>query len=307
MRVQALTSSLTKTSVLILALNASQLSSAQTPDFVGAEASVGHETEQVFGLHGISNGRGAGSAGLVGECTASSGDAPGVVGRVTSSDGIAGLFQAPPGAKVLRGLSSGSEVFSVSHDGVVTATAFIADGAALSYTDLECGHCVDGSEIGDQTVSSQSLEAGAIRSAEMANRAVGTAQIAPGEVRTRNLGNGAVGAEQIELDAIWPDSFAPGALLAENFADGIFHRDEIADGAVTRAKINGVERPVYLLAGGCRAQPRLNTQPQCTSRACESDNAFFWDCAGTVCQSSGLPLLCNNSFVGYVLSPEIEE
>ena len=54
MRVQALTSSLTKTSVLILALNASQLSSAQTPDFVGAEASVGHETEQVFGLHGIS-------------------------------------------------------------------------------------------------------------------------------------------------------------------------------------------------------------------------------------------------------------
>ncbi|MCU1311214.1 MAG: hypothetical protein JWO20_2339 [Candidatus Angelobacter sp.] len=87
-------------------------------------------TGNVIGVEGftLSNS----GVGVKGEADASSGVTVGVLGIVTSPSGIAGYFENDGGGKILSGNNNGTEVFSVSGAGVVTATSFSGSGASLT-------------------------------------------------------------------------------------------------------------------------------------------------------------------------------
>lgn len=111
------------------------------PDAVAVRGAVADAVGLTAGVHGISASTDAGSAGLLGESTAVSGEVHGVAARVQSPAGIAGVFDNDGGGDVLLGRSSGGEVFRVDGDGDVTATSFAGDGSAL--TGIDAG-TVDG-------------------------------------------------------------------------------------------------------------------------------------------------------------------
>jgi hypothetical protein len=90
-----------------------------------------------FGVHGVSLSADDGAAGVVGESTAASGDVFGVVGVAQSAAGAAGAFDNAGGGDILRGLSSGLQVFNVAGTGMVTAAGFQGDGSGLSGVDAD--------------------------------------------------------------------------------------------------------------------------------------------------------------------------
>ncbi|MCP4663726.1 MAG: hypothetical protein GY856_50725 [bacterium] len=124
-----------------------------SPDATALTGELPDPTGVGFGLRGISHSAGDGSAGVVGEGRATSGEVFGVVGQVTSAAGAAGAFDNTAGGDVLRGLNDGTEVFRVDGTGQVTATGFTGDGsglsnvAAASADDLDCPSCVSESEL----------------------------------------------------------------------------------------------------------------------------------------------------------------
>lgn len=101
-------------------------------DVTGIRAKSSPTPGIAFGVHGLSNSTGTGSAGVVGQSTATAGATAGVIGQVASAGGTAGLFDNTAGGPILRGLSSGVEVFSVAGTGGVSATSFSGDGSGLT-------------------------------------------------------------------------------------------------------------------------------------------------------------------------------
>jgi hypothetical protein len=85
-----------------------------------------------FGAHGTSKSTDAGSAGVVGQSIAASGDVAGVYGQVASAAGAAGAFDNTAGGDLLRGLANGVELFTVGGDGGVVAASFTGDGSGLT-------------------------------------------------------------------------------------------------------------------------------------------------------------------------------
>lgn len=269
---------------------------------LGAESAAGGVT---FGIHGLSASTQAGSTGLVGESTSASGETYGLIARTASPEGVALRLESTAGGKMLRGIASGVEVFSVDPNSVVTANAFVGNATALfTYSDLDCSACVDGSEIAAGSIGNSRLVAGSVRGPELADGAVGAAEIAAGVVTTAKIAPGAVTTAKLAADTVGAVDLAPGAVLSEHFQAGSVRRAKLADEAVTLDKIEGTERLFYVRLDACEYPERLTTETTCVTRACDFMPSQYFDCATNLCQAA--PLVCNTIPVGKVLAPEIQ-
>jgi len=103
-----------------------------TPDLTALKAELADTTGIIFGVHGLSKSTGDGSAAVVGESTAASGNVFGVQGQSASAAGAAGVFDNTAGGDILRGLVNATEVFTVEGSGNVVATSFSGDGSSLT-------------------------------------------------------------------------------------------------------------------------------------------------------------------------------
>lgn len=277
---------------------------AASADSVGVVAEVPAPV-QAFGAHGLSRGAGSGSAGAAGESTAAFGPSHGVLARSASPQGFAAFFQSFGTGDLLRASANGSTVFSVSSAGVVTATLWEADGRELfQYGDLECAGCVSGAELSTSGVTAIDLAPGAVTTVKLVNGAVGAAEIAAGAVNAGHLPTNVITAAKLAEVVVTGADLAPASVRGENLFNGAIERPQIAEEAVTLTKINGVERPVYVLASGCREDARLTSRSWCTTRVCQTDPLRYWDCGSSDCGSHLTPQTCTLNILGWVLSPD---
>ena len=100
-----------------------------------------------WGVYGMATSTTGSNYGVFGSSTSSSGvgvygagSGTGVNGTSISSGGTAGVFNNAAGGKILSGLSSGSQVFSVDGTGKVTATSFSGNGAGLTGVTVSVSH-----------------------------------------------------------------------------------------------------------------------------------------------------------------------
>lgn len=274
-------------------------------DSVGALGAESAASGVTFGIHALSASTQAGSTGLVGESIAVSGETYGLLARTASPDGVAVRLESTAGGKMLRGIASGVEVFSVDHNSVVTATAFVGNATSLfMYADLDCSACVDGSEIASTSIGNTRLAPGSVRGPEIADGAVGAAEIAAGAVTTVKIAPGAVTTAKLAVDTVAAVDLAPGAVQSEHLQAGSVRRAKLADESVTLDKIEGAERPIYVRLDACQEPDRLTSEATCVTRACDFNPSQYFDCAANLCQAA--PLVCNTIWVGNVLAPEIQ-
>lgn len=135
----------------------------ELPDVTAFRAAPSQTEGVVFGVHGVTQSDGNGSAGVVGQSTAASGVVAGVYGQAASAAGAAGVFDNTAGGAILRGLNDGVEMFTVAGDGQVSATSFAGDGSQLTNLpagtagDLDCVGCVDTPQLADGAATEAKL------------------------------------------------------------------------------------------------------------------------------------------------------
>lgn len=270
-------------------------------DEVGVRAESA-ATVQAFGAQGISQGAANNSAGAAGESLALAGPSHGVVARSASPQGFAGFFQNAGGGDLLRGSADGTVVFRVSNTGVVTATSWNADGRGLfQFGDVECNGCIDGGKLAVNGVTASDLAVGAVASSRIADGAVGGAEIAAAAILAGHLGAGSVTATKLLENAVTTAELADSSVRGENLFNGAVDRVHLAEESVTRAKIDGSERPVYLLEPGCPDDGFLTSDARCLTEECSASPLSHWNCSRTSCVP-GDEQTCLLDVVGYVLS-----
>lgn len=175
----------------------------------GVRADATAATGQTFGVHGVNssedgiavfgfNNSAAGAPGPFGIGPI------GVKGGVTSSEGVAGVFDNSGGGTILSGRVNGVEKLHVAGDGTVTATAFVGDGSGLTnlpssadITAVTAGTgLAGGGTSGDVALN---VAPGGIGVSELADGAVTSAKVADGSLETGDLAFDP--ATQVELDA----------------------------------------------------------------------------------------------------------
>jgi hypothetical protein len=274
----------------------------------GARGVESSTAEVTSGIHARSASPVAGSIGLVGEATATSGASFGVAGISLSPQGVAGRFEGVAGSYLIRGLASGAELFSVSGAGVVTAAAFVGGASSVAYGDLECTGCVSGSELVPGSLGSSRLADGAVGPAKLADGAVGAAEIAVAAVTRPKIAAGAVETAKLANDAVTSAKLAAGGVLSSKLGASSVLTAALADGAVDATRINGTERVVYIEDYSCgdawNSGLRFTRSPICYSSACFDLSGNYNDCDNTQ-PCVAVPDVCVLSDRYKVLSPDI--
>lgn len=277
-----------------------------TPDRTALRAAASAATGLTFGAQGVSASPDTGSAGAVGEATATSGEASGVLGRVASPAGTAGVFESTGGGPILRGISEGTVVFEVTADGTVIVTDLYGAGTGLgALGDLECTFpCLVGDAVLEEDgLGHQDLAAGAVGSAEIQTGGVGTADIAFHAVAGAALADLAVTSPAIADGSVASADISANALTDSEIANGAVTHAKLAAETLRRGDIDGIEVPIYEVDADCSGAHLLTFATQCTTRSCGL--ALFLTCSGGC--SAGSPQVCANSLYGYLLDPDIEE
>ena len=104
-------------------------SALTTPAETALRANANAATGVTAGVHGTSISTTDGSAGVLGQSTAATGATAGVLGEVSSSGGVAGLFDNLAGGKIISGLNNGVEVLSIDGAGNLVATGSVSANA----------------------------------------------------------------------------------------------------------------------------------------------------------------------------------
>lgn len=237
---------------------------------------------ETYGVHGVSDSGGDGSAGLIGESTAATGPVAGVVGRVSSPEGTAGVFENTTGGPILQ-VYGPDWSFAVDGDGdvlaagTITAQSFVGDGSALSGIDARL---VDGQPASAYDGDIQSVTAGSgltgggtsgevalavadkgVTRLHLASNSVGASEISPGSIFGSKVIEGSLSSADL----------APSSITAVELQNAAIQSSHIADGSLTKEDIDAgsVQRRVSGACGGGSALRGIN---QDGSAICEDDD-----------------------------------
>lgn len=198
-----------------------------------------------------------------------------VAGAVTCETDTDTTYTAGAGINISGG------VISVPNLGI--ASSMLASGAVT--TGKIAPKAVTYAEIADRSINTSHIAQGAVTAAELSSYAVGLNKIA----------GGVVGAAEIATDGVGAAEIAAGAVGAE----------EIAAGAVGRSELDGTEVKIYRGLSACGANDVITFNATCTTNLClPAPVLLYWDCTHT-CDSL-VPLTCDNTLMGYLLSPNID-
>lgn len=233
------------------------------------------------GVHGISKSDQAGSAGAIGESTATSGPATGVYGRASGPTGIAGEFE---GSNLLMsGVGPSGEVFRVQgggdlmSQGTMTAATFNGDGSRLSEVDADRlggkdslgditavtagSGLVGGGTSGDVTLA---IGEAAVTSAHLAPSSVGAGQIATNSVGSSEVQDGSVQRLHFETASVGSSDVAVGAVVGGPGG-------QVADGSLTYHDIDADSVQLRVI-GACGPNSSIASIARNGGVTCEQDD-----------------------------------
>jgi hypothetical protein len=224
-------------------------------------------------------------------------------------------FSANPSVvqnRVSQSCSAGSSIRAIDVAGAVTCetdtdTTYTA-GAGINLS----GGVISVPNLG---IASAMLNAGAVTTgkiapkavtyAEIADRAVNTGHIAVGAITGTELSSYAVVANKIAAGVVGAAEIATDAVGSAEIAANAVGTEEITTGAVGRSEIDGAEVKIYRGLSACGANDVVTFNATCTTNLCfPAPVPLYWDCTHT-CDSPA-PLTCDNTLMGYLLSPNIE-
>jgi hypothetical protein len=222
------------------------------------------------------------------------------------------LLPCPPGSAIRVIDSAGAVTCETDSDTTYTAgagldltgTTFSVGSQEITGAMLAAG-AVGPGRIAANAVTAAEIAPGAVTGSELAFDAVGAVHIASGAVNSAGLANNSVLSQHILDSAVGAFEIATDAVGAPEIAANAVGTEEIAAGAVGRSEIDGSERAIYRPAAACRIGDILTTDTTCTTPLCTPVPVpIFWSC-GNNCDSL-IPATCNNTLLGYLLSPNIE-
>ncbi len=204
-------------------------------------------------------------------------------------------------SRVSQTCAAGSSIRAIDAAGGVTCET----DTGTTYS-AGSGIAISGSTISvpNLGVTSSMLAAGAVTAAKIAPKAVTFEAIADFAVGPNKISSGVVGQAHISADGVAGIHIAPDAVGESEIAAGAVGASEIATGAVGRSEIDGTERAIYSMRAACHADG-ITTSATCTTPLCSPFPVFlYWSC-GNNCDSLG-PRECDNTLLGYLLSPNID-
>jgi hypothetical protein len=216
-------------------------------------------------------------------------------------------------SRVTQTCPAGSSIRAIDVAGVVTCesdtnTTYTAgaginlSGSTISVPNLG----IASSMLAAGAVTAGKIASNAVKSAEIADRNIVTADIAEGAITNAELAPFAVGPGKISSGVVGQAEIAADGVSAIEIAPGAVGASEIAAGAVGRSEIDGTEVKIYRGLSACGSSDVITLNPTCTTNFCAPSpiGPLFWDCTHT-CDSL-VPLTCDNTLLGYLLSPNIE-
>lgn len=224
-------------------------------------------------------------------------------------------FSVNPSAvqnRVSQVCASGSSIRAIDVAGAVTCetdtdTTYSA-GAGLSLTGSAisvANQGITGSMLAAGAVTIGKIAAKAVTYAEIADRAVNTGHIALGAITGAELSSYAVVANKIAGGVVGAPEIATDGVGAAEIAAGAVGSEEIATGAVRRSEIDGTEVKIYRGLSACGSSDVITFTATCTTNFCSPlPIPLYWDCTHTC--GSVVPQTCDNTLMGYLLSPNIE-
>ena len=282
--------------------------SALAPGTVAVSAAPAETVGVVVGALGISDSTGTGSAGLVGESDAASGNVIGILGVSASAGGAAGVFENTAGGTILAGYGNGTLVFDVDGNGTFTAVKFNGLGTGITdLGDINCNAdfvtnfgCITGStEIAGLTISNDDLADGSVREDEIKEGAVHASEISAGAVTSLKIASGAAGASEIASNAIDSSKIKASAVTSRVIADGAVGTFDLAANSIKPSQFDGDFTTLYEVSSGCDNPGDLTFAHNCPSSDCGVSQ--FKNCGGTCNQVTSLT--CSNTDIGTLLGP----
>jgi hypothetical protein len=141
-------------------------------------------------------------------------------------------------------------VFSVSEDGIVSASSFVGSGAGLTGIggSALANNSIDSAKIADATVGTSDLAANAVTTAKLADNSVTSAKLAAGAVSSLVLADnsvlgakildGSVGTADLADNSVTSAKLADGAVSTAKLVNSAVTTEKIADGSVSLADLN---------------------------------------------------------------------
>jgi hypothetical protein len=270
--------------------------------YAGLAAVQGEQSDAygaTYGVLGVSSSEESGSAGLVGESTfvnsggsGRSGWVKGVVGRVHSPDGVAGLFENSAGGAILRGIGSDgneppspAEVFRVAGNGdltiggEITAAGFSGDGSGLGNVDADTFDGIPAADFGDiEAVETGAGLTGGWISGDVeiaiGADALTAAQLASGAVGAGHIDAGVVDSTHVVNKTLRGVDLAPGAVTTPKLGTGAViggSAGSVRDGSLLAADFD-TSRVQARISAACGASSAIDYTTSLGSVGCEVDD-----------------------------------